>query len=102
MFPAAKEIIGDGVEVATTVFVTIIVVVTGGEALSRIWASSCSEKYCLMSMYVCEQQTFLPCDFWFQIWTQSNSSFLFGDSYYITFNEIEKISHRYLLQTEFF
>merc|ERR1739838_645264 len=38
MFPAAKDIIGDGVEVVSTVFVTIIVVVTAGEAVAWIGA----------------------------------------------------------------
>merc|ERR1739838_132201 len=38
MFPAAKDIIGDGIEVVITVFVTIIVVVTAGEAVGWIGA----------------------------------------------------------------
>ena len=44
MFPAAKDIIGDGVEVVSTVFVTVIVVVTAGETVSRIVASGRSRR----------------------------------------------------------
>ena len=36
MFPAAKDIIGDGVEVVTTVFNTVIVVVTGEKGVHRV------------------------------------------------------------------
>jgi len=36
MFPAAKDILGDGVEVVTPMLVTIIVVVTAGEAVRRV------------------------------------------------------------------
>jgi len=36
MFPAAKDILGDGVEVVTPMLVTIIVVVTAGEAVHRV------------------------------------------------------------------
>ena len=36
MFPFAKDIIGDVVEVVTTVFVTVIVVVMGGEGVHRV------------------------------------------------------------------
>jgi len=36
MFPAAKDILGDGVEVVTPMLVTIIVVVTAGEAVARV------------------------------------------------------------------
>ena len=36
MFPVAKDIIGDGVEVVTTVLVTVRVVVTGEECVHRV------------------------------------------------------------------
>ena len=39
MFPAAQDIIGDRVEVVTTVFVTVIVVVTARKTFCRIVAS---------------------------------------------------------------
>ena len=38
MLPATKDISGDGVEVVTTVLVTVIVVVAGGEAVGRVRA----------------------------------------------------------------
>ena len=44
MFPAAKDIIGDGVEVVTTVFVTVIVVVTARKTFCRIVASGGPRK----------------------------------------------------------
>ena len=44
MFPAAKDIIGDGVEVVSTVLVTVIVIVTTGETVGRIVASGRSRR----------------------------------------------------------
>ena len=38
MLPSAKDILGDGVEIVTAMLVTIIVVVTGGETISRVFA----------------------------------------------------------------
>ena len=38
MLPATQDILGDGVEIVTAMLVTIIVVVTGGEAISRVFA----------------------------------------------------------------
>ena len=43
MFPAAKDIIGDGVEVVTRVLVTVIVVITAGETVRRVGGSGSSE-----------------------------------------------------------
>jgi len=38
MPPATQDILGDGVEIVTAMLVTIIVVVTGGETISRVFA----------------------------------------------------------------
>ena len=38
MLPATQDIFGDGVEIVTAMLVTIIVVVTGGESISRVFA----------------------------------------------------------------
>ena len=38
MLPATQDILGDGVEIVTAMLVTIIVVVTGGESISRVFA----------------------------------------------------------------
>ena len=38
MLPSAQDILGDGVEVVTAMLVTIIVVVTAGEAIIRVSA----------------------------------------------------------------
>ena len=43
MFPAAKDIIGDGVEVVTRVLVTVIVVVTARETVRSIAGRGSSE-----------------------------------------------------------
>ena len=37
MLPATKDICGDGVEIVTAVLVAIIVVVTDGETISRVF-----------------------------------------------------------------
>ena len=38
MLPATQDILGDGVEIVTAMLVTIIVVVTDGETISRVFA----------------------------------------------------------------
>ena len=38
MLPATQGILGDGVDIVTAMLVTIIVVVTGGETISRVFA----------------------------------------------------------------
>ena len=58
MFPAAKDIIGNRVEVVTTMFVTIIVVVTAGETVtnsrvqSRFYSSSYLYELYFLSLFL--------------------------------------------------
>jgi hypothetical protein len=52
MFPAANDIIGDGVEVVSGVFVTVIVVVTRREAIRSVRAGRSPRKICSFKISV--------------------------------------------------